>query len=150
VSLKSVLIKIAEIGVEDVEDRVGTYFTDNEEDFVRHLIGKEEEKSWSMRHPYMSLGYGPLFAEPKAMDNIVNGLLRRDMMYRRSMRSKEHAADSSKLRQDPEILRRQMVRSLIERISRQQGAGVGRGLGPGGGQGPMLGLGMGPSGGRGR
>ena len=77
------LSKIAKlIDVDKVEDTLGVYLDDIRERKARQLIDQAYDKSFSLRHPFLTgiptLGLAPLIAAGNAHDAIRRGLLRND------------------------------------------------------------------------
>jgi len=72
--------KIAKLRMGDIEDALGFYLSDRDESRVRDLIREREQKSFALRHPWISgvptLGIAPAVAKANAVDIIMRKMLR--------------------------------------------------------------------------
>jgi hypothetical protein len=72
--------KTARLSVSDIEDDLGMYLSDKEEQRVRDLISTRRSKSFSMRHPLLTgiptLGIAPMIANANAQEHIIRRLAR--------------------------------------------------------------------------
>ncbi len=82
--------KLSGFGVSDVENRLGLYLSDRAENKVRKDIAMAKNKSFALRHPVLTgiptLGIAPAVAKDRAITNISDNLLRRDLKLRKQYR----------------------------------------------------------------
>jgi len=82
--------KSAKLRMEDIEDNIGTYFNDRDEQYIRKLVQEQEAKRWALRHPVLSLGIGHAISKNKAVDEITRGLVRKNVDYRNAYLDAKH------------------------------------------------------------
>ena len=74
--------KEAKLRVGDIEDELGVYLTDKNEEVARKLIRQQEKKRFGLRHPWLTgiptLGIWPAISKARATDAIVNRLMRQN------------------------------------------------------------------------
>jgi hypothetical protein len=82
-SLEDDMEKVAfRLRVSDIEDELGTFLSDQDEDLVRRMIADRRSKSFALRHPWLTgiptLGIAPAVAHGRAVHDITRKVLRRD------------------------------------------------------------------------
>lgn len=87
--------KLAKIlRVSDIEDEIGSYLSDPDEKRVRKLISKKMDKSFVLRHPWLTgiptLGIAPAVAKGRATDSIVRRLARERANIRSAIEAKRN------------------------------------------------------------
>lgn len=82
--------KLAKLSVEGIENTVGFYLADKQEQNVRDLIDKEKSRSFILRHPILTgiptLGIAPSIAQGNAQDRIIRSLARSDSAFNETMK----------------------------------------------------------------
>jgi len=80
-ALNDELEKIA-VSIDSIENRIGGYLTDEQEEVARDLIKKEKAKSFIMRHPWLTglptLGILPMAAHSIAQERIAKKMILSD------------------------------------------------------------------------
>ena len=100
------LMKIA-LKVKHIEEEFGDYLSHKDEAKAKKLIGKAKEKSFILRHPYLTgiptLGIAPLIAGSKAKEGIVRNMARSDKKLLKNQRAPLtfHLSQQESLRASP-------------------------------------------------
>ena len=75
--------------VGDVEDQVGDYMTDKQEERIRELFRDAKSKSFSLRHPWLTgiptLGIAPAVAHGNAVQKVIKRMARTDPKFRATL-----------------------------------------------------------------
>lgn len=66
------------VSIDSLEDTIGGYLSDEQEEVARDMIAKATKKSWAMRHPFLSLGVGYGIAHGKANQEISRKMIKSD------------------------------------------------------------------------
>lgn len=82
--------KLAKIlTVEDLENTLGFYLADKQEQKARKLLDKEYENRFALRHPWLTgiptLGIAPAIASSKASDKVIRTLARSDKAFNKAL-----------------------------------------------------------------
>ena len=81
--------KLAKLSIENLEDQIGFYLADKQEQKARDLIESEKNKSFVLRHPVLTgiptLGIAPSIAQAKAKDRIIRTLARSDAAFNKAL-----------------------------------------------------------------
>jgi hypothetical protein len=71
-----------QLGIDDIEDRIGLYLPDNLEQGVRENISTQINNRFPLRHPFLTgiptLGIAPRVSRSAAVTQVVNQLLRKN------------------------------------------------------------------------
>jgi hypothetical protein len=93
--------KIAKLDVDSIEDTVGFYLGDKQEQAVRSAIQKHKSKSFVLRHPVLTgiptLGMAPGIAQSRAKKQIITGLARSDKGFRKAMETTKNRRRKERL-----------------------------------------------------
>lgn len=85
--------KAAKLSVESLERHLGTYFSDDQEETVRRMIGQHKSQSYALRHPKLTgaltLGRAPAIAERDAKRAITRSLLKKNLKMQRDYKEKQ-------------------------------------------------------------
>jgi hypothetical protein len=78
--------KEAKLRVSDIEDELGIYLPDKQEAKARKMIEYKKQRSFAMRHPWLTgiptLGIAPTIAKGRARRSIANRMAREDPQVR--------------------------------------------------------------------
>jgi hypothetical protein len=101
-SLKDDMEKVAfRLRVSDIEDQLGTFLSDQDEEVVRRMIADRRNKSFALRHPWLTgiptLGIAPAVAHGRAVHDITRKMLRRDEKLRAAHAAKRKAQYEAQL-----------------------------------------------------
>ena len=122
------MTKIAKLRVGDVEDRLGFYLSDMNEHKARKLIAERKNKSFALRHPWLTglptLGLAPAIAKERAVSRITNRMLRDDRKLRKQLgmtQEREHRRSVEKAKaEQPERAARELGRTATSMMAMHQ------------------------------
>lgn len=70
------------LDIGDLEESLGIYLSDRQEEVARDLIAKEKVKSFALRHPILTgistLGIAPMIAHNRAGGNVIRSMSKTD------------------------------------------------------------------------